>query len=76
MNTIAVSELRTNLMRILKDIESGASITITSRGREIARIVPPENSRDKAKQALRKLSKTAIVKDVISPIGEEWEAMQ
>ena len=76
MNTIAVSELRTNLMRILKDIESGASITITSRGREIARIIPPENSRDKAKQALRELSKTAIIKNVISPISEEWEAMQ
>ena len=76
METIAVSELRTNLMRILKGIESGASITITSRGREIARIVPPENSRDKAKQTLRKLSKTAIIRDVISPIGEEWETMQ
>lgn len=76
MEKIAVSELRNNLMRVLKLIESGASITITSRGREIARLVPPENSKDKAKQALRKLSKTAVLKDIISPIDEEWKAMQ
>ena len=76
METIAVSELRTNLMCVLKQIESGTSITITARGREIARLVPPENSSDKAKKALKKLSKTAVIKDIISPIGEKWEAMQ
>ena len=76
METIAVSELRNNLMSVLKQIESGTSITITTRGREIARLVPPENSSDKAKKALKKLSKTAIIRDIISPIDEEWEAMQ
>lgn len=76
MEKVAVSELRANLMRILKRIENGSVITITSRGREIARLVPPEDSRSKARKTLNELRKTAIVKDVLSPIGEEWEAMQ
>ncbi len=76
METIAVSELRANLMQILKRIQSGQSITITSRGQEIARLVPPENSREKARQALKKLRKTAKIGDVLSPIDADWEAMK
>jgi len=76
VETIPVSELRANLMRVLKRIESGTSITVTSRGREMARLVPPENPLEKARESLKELRKTAVVKDVLSPIGEEWEAMQ
>ena len=76
METIPVSELRANLMRVLKRIESGTSITITARGREMARLVPPENPQAKARQSLKDLRKTAIVEDVLSPTGEEWEAMR
>lgn len=76
MEIIPVSELRANLMRVLKRIESGASITITSRGREMARLVPPENSMEKAREALKDLRKTATMEDVLSPTGEEWEAMR
>lgn len=74
METIAVSELRVGLMGVLRRIESGASITITSRGRAIARLVPPENPTKEARQTLKTLRKSAIVKDVISPLGEEWKA--
>ena len=76
MEVIPVSELRANLMRVLTRIESGASITITSRGREMARLVPPENSMEEAREALKYLRKTAIMEDVLSPTGEEWEAMR
>jgi len=76
METIPVSELRANLMHILKRIESGASITVTSRGQEMARLVPPENSMEKARSDLKDLRKTAIVEDVLSPTGEEWEVMR
>jgi prevent-host-death family protein len=74
MTSIAVSDLRANLMQILKKIERGAVISITSRGREIARLVPPENSMEQAREQLEGLRQTAIIKDVLSPLDEEWEA--
>ncbi len=74
MKSIAVSELRANLMEVLKKIEHGAVIAITSRGREIARLMPPEDSMEEARRELEKLRQTAIIKDALSPIDEEWEA--
>ncbi len=76
METIPVSEFRANLMQVLKQIESGASITITSRGREMARLVPPENPLNKARESLKELRKTAIIGDVVSPLKEEWKAVR
>jgi prevent-host-death family protein len=61
-------------MEVLKKIERGAVISITSRGREIARLVPPENSMKQAREKLKALRRTAIVKDVLSPLDEDWEA--
>lgn len=76
MDTIAVSELRAHLVSVLRKIEKGSTITITSRGRAIARLVPPENSMEKARKALQELRKTAIVNDVLTPIDESWEVME
>lgn len=76
METIAVSELRANLMQVLKRIQTGARITITSRGKEIAVLVPPENSIEKARMALKELRKTAKIGDVLSPVDVDWEAMK
>ena len=76
MTSIAVSDLRANLMKILKKIERGAVISITSRGREIARLVPPEGAMQQAREKLEGLRRTAIIKDVLSPLDEEWEAAQ
>jgi hypothetical protein len=38
--------------------------------------MPPENKREVAKAALEELRKTAVVGDVLEPVGEEWEAMK
>jgi prevent-host-death family protein len=76
MESIAISELRANLMQILKRIESGATISITSRGRIIARLVPPEDKMSEAHVALAELRKTAVVGDILSPIDEEWKALK
>lgn len=40
---INVRDLRTNLARYLAAAEAGARIAITSRGRVVARLGPPEN---------------------------------
>jgi len=76
MQSIAVSELRSKLMKVLKEIELGSSIDITSRGRIVARLVPPDFSRELAKNKLQVLSMTAILHDVTSPIDADWEAMR
>jgi prevent-host-death family protein len=76
MKRVAVSEFRANLLGFLKRVERGEGITLTSRGREVARIMPPENRREEANAALEELRKKAVVGDVVSPVGEEWEAMK
>jgi prevent-host-death family protein len=73
-STIAVSELKSNLMKILKEIESGSTLTITSGGKAIAKLVPPDDRRKYARERLKEISKTAIIRDVVSPIDESWEA--
>ena len=76
MQSIAISDLRSNLMKVLKDIEHGTSINITSRGKIIAKLVPPDDVRFDARKKLKELSKSAVINDVISPIDEPWDAMQ
>lgn len=76
MQSIAVSDLRSNLMKILKKVEHGTSLNITSRGRVVAKLVPPENMRASARNRLKEIGKTAILNDVISPIDERWEVMK
>ena len=54
METIAVSDLRVNLMKVLKEIEHGAIINITSRGKVVAKLIPPEYSKEIAKKKLNR----------------------
>ena len=74
MEKIGISELRANLTGFLKKVEAGEIITITSRGVEIAQLVPPEHTQETARKALTQLRQSATVGDVLSPIEDEWEA--
>ena len=76
METVGVSKLRDNMMAFLKMVQEGKTLTITSRGHEIAMIVPLKNKTNAAREALEELRKTAHVGDVLSPISEKWEAME
>lgn len=76
MNTIAVSELRSNLMKVLREIQHGSVIDITSRGKVVAKLVPPEYSRDFAREKLKELGKNAVLGDIISPIDVQWKSLQ
>lgn len=75
MRSIAVSELRNNLMSIIKKVQAGENIVVTSRGNEVAKLVPLENKKQKAKESLKELRKTAYVGDVLSPVNEDWRAV-
>jgi prevent-host-death family protein len=76
MEKVAVSEFRANLVAFLKRVENGEVIALTSRGHEVAKIVPPDDKIKNAKRALKKLQGTAIIGDIISPIDEEWEVLE
>jgi prevent-host-death family protein len=76
METVGVNTLRKNLSGLLKKVEDGESIAITSRGHEIALLVPPESKIEKARRALEELRETAFVGDVITPVTEDWELLK
>mgnify|MGYP003565947376 CR=1 FL=1 len=76
MDQTAVCALRANIMKIMKQVERGASLNITSRGRIVAKLVPPHYSCDQERKKLAEIAKNAKIGDVISPIDEEWKANQ
>jgi len=76
MERVGVSTLRENLSIFLKKVQKGEIITITSRGRDMARLVPVEDRTAKSREILRELGKNALIGDIISPIDENWEAMK
>ena len=76
MDTIAVSDLRANLMKILKEIEHGSTVDITSRGKVVAKLVTPDYIRETAREKLKELGKNAVLDDIISPIDMQWNALR
>ena len=76
MEKVGISTLRENLSIFLKKVQKGEVITITSRGHDMARLVPMEDQGVKSRKILRDLGKKAFIGDIISPIDEEWEAMK
>ena len=75
MTSIAVSDLRANLMKVLDQIKKGAQIQITSHGKVVAKLVPADLAQDTAKNELIKIGNTAELGDIISPLDESWEAI-
>ncbi len=73
MGTIAVSELRANLRKVMQRVERGEALDITSMGKVVARLVPPENKQEEARKKLKEIARTAVLHDVLSPLGEQWE---
>ncbi len=78
MITVGISDFRASMNAILQKVQNGEVVTLTSRGVEIAKIVPPDFARLAARQELEHLRQTATVGDVLSPVEEEqqWIALQ
>jgi len=76
MESIGVSKLSKNMVLFLNKVQQGESIIITSRGTEIAMLIPIKKEKDATRKALKQLRKTAVVGDVVSPIEEEWNALK
>jgi prevent-host-death family protein len=76
MQTVGVESLKENLTDLLKKVENGEHISITSKGHKVALLIPCENRFENARKKLEELRKTAFVGDVLSPVSEDWELMQ
>ena len=76
MKTITISDFRTNLLKYLNLAHEGKELIITSKGKELATILPPKTEQEKARQKLKEMSKNIVLGDVLSPIDVEWDAMK
>ena len=74
LKTITISDLRANLLDTIKEVKKGKSILVTSHGKPVAQINPPSDRRAEAIAKLKAMRKTIIIGDIISPIGDTWEA--
>lgn len=59
METVTISDFRSNLLKYLEKASSGCQITVTSNGRSLATICPPPNQQKQARKQLKALVSTA-----------------
>lgn len=74
MQKIKVTEFRNHLPEYLARSSAGETLEITSRGRIVARLVPPGDVKAAARRKLEELRGKCKIGDVLSPIDERWDA--
>jgi prevent-host-death family protein len=66
--TVPAGEFKARCLALLDEVaESGAELVVTKRGRPVARVVPAEPPRGLGGSVVRE-------GDLVSPIGEAWNA--
>ena len=76
MKTVGVSAFRENLVSYLKQVQKGTTLILTSHGKQVAVLTPPDTARKQSVLQLKELGKTAEIGDIISPVSEDWEAAE
>lgn len=76
MTSIAISDFRANMSAVLRKVQAGEIVSLTQRGNEVARLVPPDFAQLIARERLMALRETAVVGDVLSPADETWDALE
>lgn len=74
MEKVNVTELRDHLPDFLERAHVGEELAITSRGKVIARLMPPKDSKTEAQQQLKSWRKKCKVGDIVSPVSAQWKA--
>ncbi|MGE0084841.1 MAG: hypothetical protein AB7S75_10495 [Desulfococcaceae bacterium] len=75
MEHIAIIDIPQNIPYVLTKIQAGDMFSVTSESREIAKLVPPDYSFHATGKKPENLRKTAFVGDIVSSVGEKWEAL-
>jgi len=76
MKTVGVSAFRENLVSYLKQVQKGTTLILTSHGKQVAVLTPPDTVRKQSVLQLKALGKTAEIGDIISPVSEDWEVAE
>ncbi len=76
MDTISIDEINDHVPELITKIQTGEIISVTLKGLEIAKLVPPDYSFRVARKRLEALRKTAVIGDILSPINEKWDAAE
>lgn len=74
MIKVPVTTFRKHIPDYLGKVRNGEDIALTSRGKVIARLMPPADERQDAREQLAALRGTCQIGDIISPLDLEWEA--
>ena len=74
MKQVKVTEFRAHLPEYLGKVQQGESITVMSRGKPVARLVPVNGVMESAREQLICLRKQARIGDIVSPVGVRWKA--
>lgn len=72
MLEVTVTTFRKHIPDYLGKVRKGEDISLTSRGKVIARLVPPADERLSAKEQLASLRGYCHIGDVITPLDEKW----
>jgi prevent-host-death family protein len=74
MLEVTVTTFRKHIPDYLGKVRKGEDIALTSRGKVIARLIPPVDERQHAQEQLAALRATCRIDDVVTPLDEKWEA--
>jgi prevent-host-death family protein len=74
MLEVSVTTFRKHIPDYLGKVRKGEDISLTSRGKVIARLVPPTDARLNAREQLAALRAVSHIGDVITTLDEKWEA--
>jgi prevent-host-death family protein len=76
MKDVSISELRAHLSEFIQWANRKGPIRITSRGKEVARIIPGQDKKEQARQKLETLRKTAKAGNILSPVLTDWDVLE
>lgn len=73
MQTVAAAEFKAKCLALIDRVaQSNETIVITKRGKPLAQLVPFDSTKKKYEMPLK--DKATFIGDIISPLGEEWDA--
>ena len=74
MRNVNVAEFRQHLQRYLAQVQNGEALQLTVNGRVVAQLTPARDAAQEARDRLAQWRMSASIGDLLSPLGEAWEA--
>jgi len=74
MIEVNVTEFRNHLQEYLGRVSKGEEVLLTARGKVVARMSPVGDQAALARERLSALRATCRIGDVVTPVGETWQA--